>query len=406
MASITTTANVDALKRWYSPKRIRDMMYDMSPLFMALPKTTDFGGSAKGYAIKVSGPAGGRSHTFATAQANKTAGTEKQWLLTRIKDYGLVSIEQEALLAAASDKHAFLNLGRGKIDDLLKIMGGNIATSLYKNGGGSRGQVGSTSTTTLTLKNIRDVVNFEVGMFLDSSATDGTSGSADGGQKQITAINRKAGTLTAATNWTSAANFSDDDYIFQEGDFGGALAGLDSWLPATAPTSTLHFNVDRSVDTDRLGGIRIDGSTKTNVEAIMEADSEVSATAGGSPDVCFMNPNDLLNTKLELGAKVEYDLLHSDGGRGDFSFKVLQMHGTKKPIKLVSDHYCPSGVAYLLQMDTWELATLGQAPDLSRALGAFQQWDTTADSVEIRARMYGNLVCVAPGYNARITLAS
>ena len=404
MAAVTTTNNAALYKRWYENRRnVQDLTYPNAPLWGMLPKREDFTGAALGVAIITDGPVGGRSHTFTNAQGNKTAGTESQFLITRVKDYSLISIEQEALLAAKDDKGAFLKMAKLKTDQALKSLTHNLSFALYGNGGAARGQVGSTSTTTLTLKDTNDVVNFAVGQYLDSSTTDGTSGSADGGSKQVTAINRQAGTLTAATNWTSASNFSDDDYIFVVGDFGAAVSGLDAWLPASAPGATAFFGVDRSVDTDRLGGIRYDGTSDTIEEALINAEAELAGIAGGDPTTVFMHPKDVRTLKIQLGSKVQYDVVKSVD-RADISWPAVVLHGSRRAIRVIADAFCPKGVCYMLDLSTWMFASLGRAPMIGKALGAQFQWDSSADSVEIRAMWYGQLYCNAPGYNVRIDL--
>lgn len=390
-------------QRVYHKGRVQDLTYPVSKFWAMVPKETNFGGASKAVAIITDGPAGGRSHAFATAQSRKTGGTEKQWLITRVKDYSLISIETETIMAGNKDKGTFLRIASKKTDQALKNLVYNLGVGLYTNHGAARARVGSTSTTTLTLADPRDITKFAVGMYLDSSTTDGTSGSADGGSVQVTAINRRLGTLTAAGNWTAAGNFSNNDYIFQEGDFGLGVSGLDSWLPATDPTSTPFFNVDRSVDTDRLGGIRYDGSNEPIEEALQNAEAEVVGVAGGDPMVVFMHPTEVAKLKVSLGSKVEYDMMKSSD-RADISFKTVALVGSNREMRIVGDVHCPKGVAYMLDLSTWAFASLGPAPMIGRAMGAQFQWDTNADSVEIRTMYYGNLYCTAPGFNVRIAL--
>jgi hypothetical protein len=58
----------------------------------------------------------------------------------------------------------------------------------------------------------------------------------------------------------------------------------------------------------------------------------------------------------------------------------------------------------MLQLDTWSLNTLGEAPmfldlDNNRMLR-----ESAADAYEVRLGYYGNIACNAPGYNCRIAL--
>lgn len=407
MANVSTTNNAAVLQRWYKEGRVHDMTYRISPLLGILPKREDFFGEAMGFAIIGEGPVGGRSATFSNALSNKSAGKEKQFLLTRQKDYCIVSIDREAIKATNGNKGAFFKLAQRKIDQAHKVLVDNMGFMLYNNGGGARAQVGSTSTTTLTLLDTRDIHNFAVGQYLDSSTTDGTSGAADGGSIQVTGINRSAGTLTAGSNWTGAGNFADNDYIFVVGDFGNAISGLDSWLPATAPTGgDSHFGVDRSEDTDRYAGIRVDGSSLSIEEALITAEAELVGVAGADPGVVMMNPVDVKNLKIELGARIVYDFMQPRNSKGKMSYRTIVLQGSRMELRVVADMYCPKGVAYMLQPETWEFATLGAAPDICEALGHDFQWEASEDALQMRFGWFGNLGCYAPGYNARITLPS
>jgi hypothetical protein len=50
----------------------------------------------------------GRSVNFANAQANKTNTKIKDFVLTRVKDYALASIDNETLEASKGNANAFL----------------------------------------------------------------------------------------------------------------------------------------------------------------------------------------------------------------------------------------------------------------------------------------------------------
>ena len=74
-------------------------------------------------------------------------------------------------------------------------------------------------------------------------------------------------------------------------------------------------------------------------------------------------------------------------------------------LKIYSDHNCPMNTAYMLQMDTWTLKTLGQAPRIIDFDGMKGLREANSDGVEYRWGYYGNVLCKAPGFNARVALA-
>jgi len=132
--SVTTTNGSYVLKVLYPQKRIEKTMYTDNPLFALVTKKDDFGGSSLTLATRYADPAG-RSATFTTAQTNKGNGYGKAFALTRVKDYSLISIENEAIEASK-------RVGQDAIVALLdeEVMGGmnalkrSLATAMYRNG--------------------------------------------------------------------------------------------------------------------------------------------------------------------------------------------------------------------------------------------------------------------------------
>lgn len=397
MAALDVTAADAALKQMYPSRRVKFVGYEGNPLLALMPKDENFEGRNMPLVIWYGGNQGA-SRTFATAQANKTAGLYEDFLLTRVKDYALSSIELEAILASQSDEGAFLRMSRAEVDNTVRTAARNLAVSMYRNHGGARGQVGSISTGDMTLKNPADVVNFEKGMKLVQSTADGTSGSLGSGTATITAVNRRSGILTASA-WT---NFTANDYLFRQGDFGLSCSGLSEWIPATAPTgSDSFFGVNRSSDT-RLYGQYHDGSAQTIIEAFEDADAKITVE-GGSPTHAFIHPTDLNSVRKILGSDVIYDKARSPD-MASISFSTIKMQGMNGMYDLIPDRNCPIGSAYILDMKTWVAASLGGQPRVLEGMGNKFIWDSSADSIEIRVGYYGNIGCFAPSYNCQVKL--
>lgn len=179
---------------------------------------------------------------------------------------------------------------------------------------------------------------------------------------------------------------------------------MSAWIPATSPSNTPFFSVDRSVDPTRLGGIRYDGSALPIEEAIIGAIHRV-AREGGKPTHCFMNYKRWDELVKSLGSKVNYIDEAVKTGEAFVSFRGVMVHGPKGPVKVMPDQNCPNDVAFLLQMDTWKLYSLGKVPRLIDSDGLKMLRESSADAVEVRVSYYAQLGCRAPGYNARIKLA-
>ncbi len=387
------------LKQRYPAAKLQFIGYQNNPFLALVPKDPTFTGKVYDLPLWYGGNQGG-SHTFAKAQANKTGGLYGQFLLTRIKDYALTSVPTEAVLASMDDIGSFLKLSTAEVDNCVRMASNNLDLQLFKNNGGARGRVGSVSTTALTLKDINDVVNFEVGMKITSSTTDGTSGSDDAEAIAITEVNRSTGVLKAAVTWTAGGHFANDSYLFREGDFGLALSGLDTWLNSSASL----FGQTRTTDS-RLQGIAHDGSSQSLEEALLNADIKVNRE-GGKLSHFFMNHADFNNLRLSLGSKVIYDKVRSPD-MASVGFRSIVVTGADGDIQVVAERHCPKGTAYGLQMDTWVLASLGPCPRFLTAMGQGETiWDYNADSVEFRSGYYAQLGCRAPIYNCVVTLPS
>ena len=179
------------------------------------------------------------------------------------------------------------------------------------------------------------------------------------------------------------------------------LTGLDGWLPTTVTDS--FFTVSRTDDPTRLGGVKFDGSALPIEEALIGGASEI-AREGGAPDHVFMDFASYSNLEKALGSKVQYDKVQTNDA--EVGFDALVINGPRGRMRVIPDHNCLPNVAFMLQLDTWSLNTLGAAPQILDADGNGQMMRVSnLDAYEVRIGYYGQIGCTAPGYNCRITLA-
>lgn len=411
MAAATTTTFAGALKQALPDKVIESLSYQGNPALAMLPKDPNFEGDVYRFPIWWGGSQGAIGSVFATVQANKTPTNQSSFNVTTTHKYGFCSIDNELMLAARSNKGAFLRARTAEIEQVITNVANDAGMHIFRNLGGSRGRVGSTSTTTLTLKLAEDVVHFEKDMKIVSDDTDGTAGgAADAEVATLSAVNIDAGTIHRTdANWTASGNFANDDYLFRVTDFGVCMSGFDSWIPSAAPGATAFFGVDRSPDVVRLGGMRYTG-TGGIVESLLDASVRLQRL-GGRPDVCFMNDTDFIELVKELGSRIQYTSVTAKG-TVPLSFRAVELPpvGNGKPVAIMSDRNCQKGVAWLIQLNTWKLVSRNKLPHLLQVRGGEGGsvdsilWEATADAIEVRVGYYANLGCFAPGYNARIAL--
>jgi|CXWL01.1.fsa_nt_gi Cu/Zn superoxide dismutase len=403
MAAIINMTSFDAaLKVRYPDMALKLMSYKNNPLLAMLPK--DESGWGKNITVPVNyGAVQGRSATFTSAGSNKFSSSYDDFVVTRVKNYARADIDNETLLASQGDGAAFLRAATSEIDRAMHSLTRDLASDVYRSGSGSRGRISSVSSAIVTLCSVADIVNFEVGMSVELTTTEYKS-SASHSKLTITSVDRNAGTFQVASGTYTAGNAGA--HIHQHGDRSGGpasllkLAGLAGWLPATAPTGS-WFGVTRSVDSTRLAGIRVDGTGQTVEEALIKA-AVFTQREGASPKHAFMNPEHMGDLCKTLSDRKRFDSVKAHDA--NISFDSVQMWTAAGAITVVPDHNCPKGVAYLLDLDTWKLHSIGAAPRIIQTDGLRVLRNSGTDSVEVRCGYYGNLVCYAPGSNARVSL--
>lgn len=409
MAALNTTTYSYALKRLYPQSKIDNLVIQgAGPLYGMLSKNTKFTGAAMHVAVQY-GDTIGRSATFSTAQANKAASKGVAFLLTRVKDYSLASIDSETIYASEGNEGALLKATKSQMDSAINKIANSIGRGIYGDGSRSIGTIHAStnlSSTTLQFAVAADTIHIQEGDKLVFAANSTSALRNSGATKTVVSVDRAAGTcvLDEAIDNDSGTDPAAGDAIFLEGDYVSAsdrlgISGLAAWVPSSTPAATAFFGVDRTVDSDRLGGIRLDGTSLNLDEAI----KKMAATLfryGARPDVVLMSHSNLdLLTNL-LGSKVQY-VNHK---LGEIGFQSVSVHGSGGLLNVFADHNCPENRVYVLQKDTWEFASLGPAPRILDADGQKLLRESTADALEVRIGFFGNLYTTAPGYNGVISV--
>ena len=435
MAISPTYANssnqIAALKELYTDDKdyMKNIVYAKNPWLAMVPKNESPDGFAGKYIpvpLEYANPAG-RAHMFANAQNQQTASSVVSYFVYAIQDYQLVTITNLLMEQTKSNAGAFVDEASRTMDNGFRNLSNNMAFELFSGGTASRGVISaagvsySAPTLTFTLSNSQAVVQFEVGMTLQASATDGgaalqnTPGTIDA--IQVTSVNRGTGVIAGTVvQGAPQTSWGAGDFLQILGDIGigGAttiagslgLSGLAAWVPAVDPPSNDNFwGVNRSADPTRLGGLRYNASSFSISEGLTNA-LAFGNREGASFDLIildFLSYSTLIN---ELGAKVQYVMLEHD--EVEVAFEAVHFHSAYGKIPVLADRSCPPQTAYCLTTDTWKLRTLGKAPHiLTYGMEGLEGLRVgNADALEIRIAYYGNLICSAPGYNMYVTLSA
>jgi hypothetical protein len=403
MASATNmTAWDNALKIYYQDKPVIDTVYKNHPFLSLVPKNPRFKGKSMPIPV-IFGRPQGVSANFANAQSNASATQVAEFLLTRKKHYGVATVDGETLLASQGNEYAFLDAATTEIDQTAKSVGDALSRQLYRTSDAAIGKVNNSSfgVTTLDLVTDSDALNFEIGMVLQVSATQ-TGGSVRSGTLEVSAVSRDATSNQVTMTGNLSAGISaiaQNDFVYVQGNYDAGVSGLADWIPASAPGGTAFFGQDRSKDPSRLGGQR-QAFSSTREETIING-LGLAAREGGAPDHIFVSFTDFIALEKELQSTVQREVDPETGS----GYRSLEMYAPYGIAKIIPDKDCPVGVAYALQMDTWQLATINETVSIIDVDGNRMLRQSSDDGVEIRVGFYGQLGCSAPGFNCRIALA-
>lgn len=396
--ALDLTAFDAALKVHYTDERIENMVYADNPLYALVGKYENFGGKNLPVPLIYGNPQG-RSADFSQAQTRGAATSSKldDFILTRVKDYSIATIDNETMLASEGSENAWLEAATVEIDGAINAISRAHAVYMYRDGWGAIGTIGSISSNTITLGNADDVTNFELDMVLVAAASASSGnlrGSSPGDSCIVTAIDRSVGTVTVDS---LPGTFQAGDSLIIKGDrqytasTRQKMSGLEAWCPSSAPSSSSFFGVDRTVDVTRLAGLRVDGTAKPIEEVLIDA-AMLVGREGRKLTHYFMNFSKYGQLEKALGSKVQY----LDLKMGEVAFRGIQINGPKGPINVVPDQNCQSNRIFGAELSLLKLYSLGKAVRTLDTDGLQMLRRASADGVEVRMGGYLQMGCKGP----------
>ena len=394
-----------AMKSMYAPGAIPLLgLYD-HPLLAMMKKNTKWGGDSYKQPIQYANNVG-RSATLTAAKSASGNTKFGQFVIPLAKkDYAVIQIDGELVRSSSmGDATAYLTARKSEIDASYEGLYSSLGNAIYRNGGGAKARVATLpGGNVITFTNSNDIAFFEVGMVLQAQTTDGTSaGTLRAGTMTITAINRDEGASSITCGGGTVAALAVNDYLFQNGDIGLKITGLDRYIPSTAPTDTL-YGVNRALDSSRLGGLRYNTSLPL-MEAIQRSRA-YAAKNGAKITHYFMHPDRWADLELQLDNKAVTELKSEDG---KFGYTALSVRTPAGVVPVIADADCPLDVAWGLKLDDWTLLSKGDCPgpiDHSQeGQGNYFKMMEGEDTVEGRIGYYAELICKAPGNSIRVAV--
>lgn len=423
MASpITQIAVSGILKELYDDQKVQWLTYKDNPLLAMIKKEEKFPGKYYPVPVVYGLTSGGASATFASAYNNQSSPLVAEFLVTRVADFALATIDGQLLAAAQTDPGAFIDGAELMIDAAFQTAVNRLASAMFRNGAGTIGQIltcvnVSGTTYTVTLNNPDDAVQFEIGQVLVAVQNVDGSGTAPTDVATVTAVNRNTGALTVMSATNIASDWPATYFLAVQGDLpttsnnnfqpnGSAgtnsllkLAGLAAWLPlAGPPVSDTFFGVNRNLDIQRLAGVTFDGTGLSLEEALLQGTGRI-ALNGGRVDTGVCSYATYTALIISLGSKVQY----IDEKIGEIGFRGVQVNGANTVMSVFPDRNCPDGVIYCLEMDSWCLRSQNPAPHILKYMDEIEILRVPGvDAAELRVGSYVNMYTNKPGHNGAI----
>ncbi len=425
-----TPINEDALlKEYYTSDKLEIDLFEDNVFIGMVPKDESVEGREYVSAV-VYGASQARSADFATALAMSALVSESvaNFKVPYVSNHAIARISADLISQARTSEGAFMDAVTLIGDDVESNMMLDVAISAYRTSDGARGNISAGTTvasSTLTLANPLDILNFEIGMQLDLAAAQSSGnprayGSGSHGL-YVVAVNYDTYSLTVGTtpatggtpcNITDAvngiptasatSNTTYGDYIYVTGDRNAKMHGILDWIPYGGPTSALYCGLDRTPNPTRLAGRWMDGTTGANIASVLEDGIAQLTSTGGRPTHCFVTPKKFADFSKELGAKAQ--MVEVKSTNANVGYTGIEVAGTKGKVVVLPDRSVPSNRMLLLRLSSWEMISSGKIASIWQEDGKVWLRSYNAAGMEMRFYGQGNLRCKSPRDNMTIAV--
>ena len=410
MAGFDITAATPILKQYYTKMKVETLVFKSSA-FGIMPKDTSGGGSTYEGTVR---SAIASNASFLDTQAfatNTSASVFKRWSVAWRSGYTRALVSGQSLDATRNDSVAFAKAIITETEGAYDEIAQQIGAAIWSSGGGAIGQISVASNValdTITLAIPLQAINFRVGQTLQTGITDGTSGAVKATSRTVLSVNILTGTVQVSAAWNTGVAAAALDYIFPAGDFGLAFQGIPAWIVPpdvglvnrTAALAASFNGVVRSSDPVRLGGAYYEGNGAPKKESLIQL-GMILTLLGAKPSHIFLHPLDFadLQKDLQTSAQIVTETAYKNPQIG---FGAIQWVGPFGAVKIMTDPFVPQGYGFILQMDTWKLASMEMIPQTK--LWDNLQWlrSVGADQYEYRTLYRACTFCSMPGWNGSV----
>lgn len=405
----STTANVPELLKSIWDDEVPDYQYEDEVFYGKIEKDTSWDGIYQIITCKI-GNGGGHSTQFGTAKANKGPSTFKKMQIETSDNFSLWSVDNKLITLSRNQKGALMRALQEATEGAQNKFKRRTVRALWGTGGGSIGKVatGGISTVYLTLDDINDIRNFDIGDVCAFAPDDGYTASAGvfDQTRTVVAVDEDLGRVQFDTTLATITGLIAGCFVFIDGDYGSTMKGVPFYVTSSAPgvsgVPTTKWGMDCTTWPQRLSGHRFAGDQNQVPEEVMNALTKAFRRNCNTTDV-FFSPELFNEFAQGLESQRQRPAEEKIGRVGYTGIEVTSQSG--KTVKCWGDpsvRKLPSGnqAIYGLNMDGWVLHSAEAYPMWLTADGEKKfMVEENNNAREGRVGGYAQTYTNAPGEN-------
>lgn len=321
--------------------------------------------------------------------------TTVQALISAKYNYLRFGITAPMIKASQSDKGAFVSQMEFEMSEGMNDLKNDVNRQLFWDGTGDLATVSAnavaSNTITCTGRESTEAGNkyLDVGMVVDIYTS---AGALVQSGIEITAI---SGTTTATLTTAQAVTCSANDILVRSG--AGTSNEIQGLLTTLDGGTTTIYNIDRSLYPTYQGNVVDASGGQMTLQSLKQALNAMRSRGGGKLGAVFSDfDSERYYEKLLIADKRYVGKVKGDGTFSSKEENYLEYAGTA----WVPDKDCPTRV-FMLDTKTWKKYVLSEL-EWADETGSTMIAQVSADSFEVRLRLFANLFCEKPAANAAL----
>lgn len=411
MAAITAAQLVAILKRYYNSAKFNEDIFGSPDRWLMNTLSDRMTGGEHDPSVVYRENSQGIAADFLTAQTNSNNPKFSQFQVTPPAEglHAVLQITTDMIMRSRDRNMAFVEDQVWRFKDLINGLSNFVEQCLLGDGTGVIGRTVPVTGTTITLDDPDDAKRFHEGMRVVFGETP-TGALRDSGQSiLVTGVDYESGTVNLEEDLSVISGITTLDYIFREGTAqnGGSAPvvpyGLDAWLPASTPSATAFYGVDRSLSPTKLSGVRSTGSLSDIYASVN--DHVARCKSFGSSIRNLVGLTSHINVG-RLSKQTQTQVLQTPGKTAQVGFSSVTINTPAGETKIFGSPWVKDNTLFTLDLSVMEIIRLGDKLvyvwDLD---GSMTQRLPSASGVEIRAESRPAIKINKPGNCGRITLS-